>query len=95
MKRNLTNLKRKHYRALKRWMGKKKIDAVANCPWRKILTYRGCGCVGGELCKSIFPRLPRHSFDTWYNENYACPCRTYSYKYVRKVIRTILKAHND
>lgn len=90
MKRNLTNLKRKHYRAMKRWMGKKKKYAMYNCPWI-YMSWSWIGCKkNSKLCKSIFPRLPVSEHDG----NFRCPCNVYSYKYVRRVIRTILRNHS-
>lgn len=90
MKRNLTNLKRKHYRAMKRWMGKKDAFSALHCPWESMYWYGGCIGVGEKLCKGIFPKLGTNGTGA-----YICPSNAYSYKYVRKVIRGILKNREE
>ncbi len=89
MKRNLSNLEPMHYEAMICWMEWKKDDARYMCPWDE-------GCSDrNKLCKDIFPRLPETIGCSAYQYQYQCPCSAYSYKYVRRVIRGILKDRED
>lgn len=93
MKRNLTNLKRKHYRAMKRWMDLKGKIARFNCPWMDMFWYKGCDREGEKLCQSILPGLiSKYQRGKEYDDR--CPCTIYSYKYIRRVIRTILRNYS-
>ena len=89
MKRNLTNLNSDHYEAMEHWIDIKKIDATFQCPW---VWWKGCSA-GNKFCKDIFPRLSLRLRKD--GDNYKCPCSAYSYKYVRRVIRGILKDRED
>jgi len=49
---------------------------------------KGSECIGNcDVCKSIFPKLPRIDDSTLFK----CPCIAYGVRYVTKVVKQVIK----
>lgn len=83
MKRNLKNLKPKHYEAIKKWLETSEEDH--KCPWFFIHKNYECSQIY-HLCKDIFPKSKNYR-----DEILICPCVQFSYKYVRRVAKEVIK----
>lgn len=85
-KRNLSILKPKHYKSMKKWL-KTVLSNTDGCPWSSTDDYK-CD-KSNYLCKAIFPLLNKHR-----RTNFVCPCHQYNRKYVTKTIKEILNERN-